>query len=173
MLEPPQLALLNEECQLHSKFLPNNWILLSLKQSPAFLQRKLIPIVCISNFVLYLEFVTLCEWNIDQLINGKLCLTAQLPFHHNRMVESQQYCRSSSDPSVNFTLHSFLNCEQNSEIPELIHLKQHLTPNLERATYPFRLRTMNSDFVVLILLLFTPDYSSECWRSQNDDANRT
>ncbi len=52
----------------------------------------------------YPKLMTIAEgWNVDWLINRKLCLPAQLSLHHNGLVQRLHYC--CTNPSVHLTLH--------------------------------------------------------------------
>ncbi|KAK0137965.1 hypothetical protein N1851_025840 [Merluccius polli] len=75
--------------------------------------------------------------NVDRLVNRELCLSAQLPLHHDGSVQSPHYCRRSTDPPVDLPLHPPLTREQDPEVLELLHLGQDLIPDPEGALHPF------------------------------------
>ncbi|KAK0140004.1 hypothetical protein N1851_023076 [Merluccius polli] len=75
--------------------------------------------------------------NVDRLVNRELCLSAQLPLHHDGSVQSPHYCRRCTDPPVDLPLHPPLTREQDPEVLELLHLGQDLMPDPESALYPF------------------------------------
>ncbi|KAK0146020.1 hypothetical protein N1851_014720 [Merluccius polli] len=74
--------------------------------------------------------------NEDRLVNRELCLSAQLPLHHDVSVQSPHYCRRRTDPPVDLPLHPPLTREQDPEVLELLHLGQDLIPDPESALHP-------------------------------------
>ena len=62
-------------------------------------------------------------------------LLAQLSLHHNRPVQSPLHSRCCTNLSVD--LPSSIIHEQDPEILKVLHLRKNLTPNLEKAFYPF------------------------------------
>ncbi|MEQ2301202.1 hypothetical protein AMECASPLE_033508 [Ameca splendens] len=64
-------------------------------------------------------------------------LLAQLSLHHNGVEQHPDYCGSHTALSVNLPLHSPLTHEQDPKIPELLHLRQELPSNPERASHIF------------------------------------
>ena len=114
--------------------------------------------------------------NVDRLVNRELCLSAQLPLHHKGSVQSPHYCRRRTDPPVDLPLHP----------PSLVNkTPRYLNSSTWRISSPtrrvhstlFRLRTMDSDLEVLILIPAAShsavNRSSKSWRSRSDEANRT
>ena len=75
--------------------------------------------------------------NEDRLVNRELCLSAQLPLHHDESVQSLYYCKRRTDPPVDLLLHPPLTCEQDPKVLELLHLGQDLIPDPESALHPF------------------------------------
>ncbi|MEQ2217720.1 hypothetical protein XENOCAPTIV_020606 [Xenoophorus captivus] len=54
-----------------------------------------------------------------------------------KTAQRPHYYGSPTDPSVDLLLHSSLTREQDSEIPEILHLRQELPSNLKRTSHPF------------------------------------
>ncbi|KAK0130536.1 hypothetical protein N1851_035235 [Merluccius polli] len=75
--------------------------------------------------------------NVDRLVNRELCLSAQLPLHHDGSVQSPHYCRRRTDPPVDLPLNPPLTREQDPEVLELLHLGQDLIPDPESVLHPF------------------------------------
>lgn len=85
------------------------------------------PSGCLSFFLLYFFFHSFCFYpkfvSVDQVVN----------LHHNCPVKYLHHCWHCTNLPVNLTIHVTLTCEQDSEIPKLLHLGQQLTPNQEKA----------------------------------------
>ena len=108
--------------------------------------------------------------NEDRLVNRELCLSAQLPLPHDGSDAAPIRLSISHSilPSlVNKTLR-YLNSSTWGRIS---------SPTRRVHSTVFRLRTMDSDLEVLILipaaLQSAANRSSESWRSWSDEANRT
>lgn len=76
-------------------------------------------------------------WNVDWLVNWKIFHAAQLPFHHNCLVQHLYYFWYSTNPPVNLTLHFTLTNVKDLEILELLHLGLQLIPNSKEAIHHF------------------------------------
>ena len=115
---------------------------LSLRESPATLRRKLIRAACTRDLVLsghYPELMTIGEGrNVDRLVNRELCLSAQLPLHHDGSVQSPHYCRRRTDPPVDLPLHPPLT--RDTRTPRYLNSStwgRILIPDPESALHPF------------------------------------
>ncbi len=78
--------------------------------------------------------------------------------------------RSSTSSLLDFALHFTLTREQDPEILELLHLGQHLTPNLEGAIhrFPAEYHDRRSDSSH-----FSANHPNACWRRPPEETNRT
>ena len=76
-------------------------------------------------------------WNKDRPENREPRLWAQLSLHHNRPVNSPPHGRRCINPSVKLLLPSAITRAEDPKILELLHLRQNLTPNPEKALLPF------------------------------------
>ena len=78
------------------------------------------------------------RWGLEQRPTVKkslaFCLNA---FFQTTPVQSLHHCPRCTNPPVNLLLHSSITCEHDSEMLKLLHLRQDLTPNPERAFNPF------------------------------------
>lgn len=78
--------------------------------------------------------------------NGKLTRTVTRTDRYNG------YCGCCIDLCVHFTVHGSPISEQDPKILKLVHLRQDVPSNLERAIHFFWLRNKTSDFEVLIFI---------------------
>ncbi len=139
MPEPPHLAPLHAEEQwFYSELLPDDRASHPIsKGEPSHPTEeahfgRLYSRSC--SFGHYPKLMTIGEGrNKDRPVNRELCLSAQLPLHHDGSVQSPHYCRRCTDPPVDLSLHPSLTREQDPEILKFLHLGQDLIPDPERA----------------------------------------
>ncbi len=83
-------------------------LILSLRLSPVTLQRKLTWAACVCSLILSVTTKLMIVgkgWNVDQLVNRKLCIPAQCLLHHSCLRQCPHYCWRRTNPPVNLTLH--------------------------------------------------------------------
>ncbi|TWW62709.1 hypothetical protein D4764_04G0013560 [Takifugu flavidus] len=115
------------------------------------------------------------EQEIDRRIGAASAIMRSL--HRSVVVPKVPDHRSCTDPPVNLMLHPSLTREQDPEIPELLHLRQNFSTNLERANHPFSITKHDLGFggANFHPSCFTlgKKLPNACWRSWFEVSNRT
>ncbi len=78
------------------------------------------------------------DWDVDRLVNQKLCLPAQLPLHHDGPVQRLHYCRRHTNPAVDLNRYPVLKDSHgdrarkktNQDIPNTFFKMSQTIPNI-------------------------------------------